>query len=231
MIRAIFIFLIFCFSALQVISQDLLSIQGEPALKVQITEIGTEYIRYKLWGQEEPLYRINREKVSEIKFDYTRDILFQDSHPPFADKSYIQKHHNNRGYLVNGEYVGSFWELGKYMNKNPEAAPLFEKANLYKNRSKKLGYTTIATFGVGVLLAVSDGDYGTVFTIGVISAVFATPLIGTTAIGIKLASLSKKALAEDAYGIRYAYDYPSLPDSYIVNVGFTSNGVGLVVSF
>jgi hypothetical protein len=117
------------------------------------------------------------------------------------------------------------------MKNHQDAAPLFNRAQSHRKAANILGFSAIGTFIGGTALVISDPFFDTRFVLGVIAIIFATPILGSTGIGFKISSNSKKNQAIDAYGISYNQNIKVIPDSYLVNLGFTSNGLGLVVSF
>jgi hypothetical protein len=230
-LRIVASFLFLSLFSLNLLCQDKLEIIGQAPIKVQIVEIGRTYISYTFWGQKEPLYRINSNQVSNIRYDRSLETIIQNARPDFAKEHYIVNLTGTNRFLVNDTFEKSFWELGEYMALDIVAAPLFARA-LKSRRTAKVSFRTgVGTFGVGVLaLSTVDNFSDTAFAVGAISLVVA-PFLLLNSLVFKISSGVKKRQAIAAYGIEYSSNFHVLPETNYLNIGLTANGVGITYNF
>jgi hypothetical protein len=216
-----------------VIGQDVLELEGESPIEVQIIEVGTKYISYKIWNETAPLYRANVNHISSIRYDNSKEILLQDNRPDFVKEYSIYKISGSNKFLVDGYLKKSFWDLGDYMATNPKAEPIFLKAVRNKRIAKNSFWSAIGlSITSGIFLSNSSGFNDSSEAAGLVTA-FAAQILLYNAIGFKIGSLLKKRKAIAAYGIEYksSSSIPSIQEFHYVHIGLTANGIGLVFNF
>lgn len=213
--------------------QDYISINNEEKFKVRVLEIGSYYMIYQLWDDDGVVYRVNRAHITDIDFDDSMDVVFNDSYPVLGGSKRIMKSRKSGNYLVGEEWVGSFWSLEPHINKHTKASTFFFKAQKQRSRARFLGVSTIVLIGGGIALANSLDYYDLAFAIAAGSAIIVGPALGTIAIGLKIASINNKRKTEKVYGIQYVNQSIHQPyqDVASLNVGLSQNGLGLFVHF
>jgi len=233
--RFIFITIALFSISTSIFCQDYISINNEEKFKVNILEIGSEYVIYEPWVNDGITYRINRSEITDIDFDDSMEILFRDSYPVFANSNKIVKSKNNGNYLVGEVWIGDFWSLESYFNKNHETSQYFFKAKKQNKAAKILGVTSLVLIGGGLILAaatISNHNYDLAI-VGAFSAVFLGPALGTAGIITKISSIGNKKKAEVAHGVRYVNQSLDgvIHDVASLNLGISQNGLGLVLQF
>jgi hypothetical protein len=232
MIRAALLSILLCLTFYESSSQDTLTISDKSVIEVRILEIGSQYVIYKKWDKQEPYYRINKSEISKIKFDLSTDIILRDSRPVLGNYLLIQKLRDKMGYLVDEDYVRSFWKLGEYINPSHRSHAHFLKGLKYKNKTTTLRLITPFTFAGGLLiLHATQGSDNTFRKIGLLSSTVATPMLWVTSIFLLKASNSQKKKVEESFVFHSTHSEFIVPESYVIHLGFTSNGAGIVVSF